>query len=162
MGGAAGTQGDELSPRQGTFVAAYLQSGSISQAAEAAGYASEHGGRAALASVRVQAALKEARAAILTSEAANEALVTMRELLKPGIPPAVRFGASKWILELAGHTKDADDDGSSKPMHEMTEAELHRFMAKARRVMEGGGEPPLITVVPDSGALPDDPDTRDG
>jgi hypothetical protein len=80
------------------------------------------------------------------------ALEAINDLVTDGrTPAATRLAASKWVLEQAGH-KGQDDDGKDVPLHEMTAAQLERFMAKAQAVVDGGGEPPIITVAPDNGA----------
>lgn len=149
---AAGAQPTRLTEQQAIFVEAIIDGAEIEAAGVLAGYRSNTATRSALGSVGVQAALLAHRRAELSGPMAQEAKAAIRELITDRrTPAATRFSASKWVLEQAGH-KGEGDDGKDVPLHEMTSAQLERFMAKAQAVVDGGGEPPVITVAPDNGA----------
>lgn len=119
---------------------------------ELAGYSSRQNFDAACRSPTVQAALLEHRRAQLAGGLAQAALMAIRDLItNDKTPSATRLAASRWVLEQAGHTAQADE-GKDVPLHEMTPVQLAAFMERAQRVIDEGGEPPMITVTPDNGA----------
>lgn len=150
-----------LTPQQLSLVEAVATQGSLALAWEAAGYSSQLTAMRAMRSLKVQEALKERRTAALRADVASEALETMKALLKAPTPPATRFSAAKWVLEQSGHgSKEADD--RDVPLHEMSDAQLHRFLEKAQQAANAGFPGPIITITPDSGALPATSDRGDG
>lgn len=96
----------------------------------------------------VQAELLARRSAKLRTTLAAKALQTIENLLESEkTPAATRFSAAKWVLEQAGHG-DHQDGGKDKPLHEMSEAELVAFMDRAQKVIDAGGDAPVIKVAP--------------
>ena len=150
----AASKGNGLTDRQNRLVedlsiALDDQDGLLTdrELAEIAGYSSPADFASAVRSETVQAELKARRAAKIRGTLAQKALKTMESLLGDKNPGSVRFGAAKWLLEQAGHT-DAQAEAKDKPLHEMSEAELLAFMARAEKVVQGGGSAPVITVTP--------------
>lgn len=137
-----------LSDMQERLVTAILGGASNAEAFERAGYSDTTKTRVILRSPAVQNALRIGRAAIIQGELSNDALKAMRELLESKTPAATRFATAKWVLEHG--QAEGDDDGT--PLHEMTPAQLQRFMARAQAVIDEGGEPPIINVTPSDGA----------
>lgn len=116
------------------------------------GYEKEKRAVGVLRSERVQTELRSRRTARIGGPLAQKALKAMEMLLDaPETPASVRFSTAKWMLEQAGHT-EGQADGADKPLHEMSEKELHAFMERAQRVVDGGGSRPIIKVTPDNGA----------
>jgi hypothetical protein len=152
----------ELTEMQAEFVQAILAGNPIPVAAKLAGYAEERGGHQAISSPAVQAALQQGRENRLKHVLSAKAMATMDGLLDDKTPAATRFAAAKWVLESAGHGSKDADEGKDKPIHEMTEAELMRFMARAQAVVEEGRDAPIIVVTPDNGALPAPSSRRGG
>ena len=124
----------QLTDRQRQFVVYYVHNGGhAAAAARAAGY--ETPAQAAhrnLGSRRVQEAIKREREKFINGDLANAAACCIRDLITDTDTPAnVRFQASKWALEAAGHsTKGADAaaDGGDKSLNEMTIDELQAFI----------------------------------
>ena len=124
----------ELTDKQRRFVRFYVHNGGhAAAAAESAGY--ENPAQSAhqiLRSKRVQAGVKREREKFIDGDLANAAACCIRDLITDKDTPAnVRFQASKWALEAAGHsTKGADAaaDGGDKSLNEMTIDELQAFI----------------------------------
>ena len=96
----------------------------------------------------VQAELKTRRVARIKTTLAAKALKAMETLLESEkTPSATKFSVARWVLEQAGHT-ESQADAKDKPLHEMTESELLAFMAKAQKVVDQGGDAPIIAVTP--------------
>jgi hypothetical protein len=141
-----------LSHQTRTLVLEYLLTGDKEVAEAAAGYGSGAAAASAWRSKGAQAAIKALTRAEIHGEAVVLAIRTMKELMveRPGRSDAVRFSAAKWVLESAGHGAKADNDGlGDKPLAEMTESELARFIESQRSVIERDGHAGLISVTPD-------------
>jgi len=153
MGEIVATDGAEgRDVQQSRLIDALMDGKSDQEAAQIAGYGSAVGMVNASASETVQKSLLSRRTARIRGSLASKALKAIEELIEaPQTPAATRFAASRWILEQAGHS-DTQDDGRDKPLHEMTEAELLAFMAKAQGVVDRGEPGVTITVVPDNRA----------
>jgi hypothetical protein len=148
----AAQPGKALTDRQKRLVDAILAGKSDQEAWEAADYGNSVSFRNAMRSGAVQAALLEGRRAFVGGSLATKALAAIETLVTSDkTPAATRLAASKWVLEQTGFTAKGDE-GQDKPLHEMTESELARFMQRAQAVVDGGGEPPIISVTPDNGA----------
>lgn len=116
--------------------------------AQLAGYDTAQNLGNATRSEPVQAALKTQRVARIKTVLAHKALQAIENMIQSDkTPAATRLAAAKFILEQAGHTID-QADAKDKPLAEMTEAELLAFMAKAEKVVQSGGDAPLIKVTP--------------
>jgi hypothetical protein len=139
-----------LTDRQRLFVSAFIESGSISDASDKAGYADASGGYQALKSEIVQRALHDYRERLIKTEGATLGYKTMLELARPGNPGGVRFSAAKYLMDAAGHGAKVEDGGKEKPLHEMTEAQLQAFVEKMRQLE--AADRPVITVIPDGSA----------
>lgn len=141
-----------LNDRQIRFIEAYITTGSIRGSAVAAGYPHDTAGYVVLRSSRVQAALHEFRARVINSEGATEALRTLRELMEKGNPPAVRLGAAKTMLGLAGHVEKRPEGEAGKSLAEMGYDELQAIVQRANDVMEGRAASMAGDSAPDQGA----------
>ena len=142
----------QLDDRQKRLVEALLIGKTDQVAWEEAGYRDRHAFANALRSLGVQAALLEARRALIGGSMAAKAMACIEGLItNEKTPSATRFAAAKWVMEQAGHTTSLDD-GKDKPLHEMTEAELAAFMQRAQAVVDAGGGHPVIAITPDNGA----------
>ena len=133
------------------MVLEYLFTGDQEAAEAAAGYANRAVAAAAWRGSRVQAAIKALTRSHIRGPSVIKAIRTMDELMdeKPGRSDAVRLTAAKWVLESAGHGAKADSDGlSDKPLAEMTEDELGRFIASQAAVIERNGHAGVIDVTP--------------
>lgn len=140
-----------LSHQTRTLVLEYLLTGDRQAAEAAAGYGSGAAAASAWRSKGAQAAIKALTRAEIHGEAVILAIRTMKELMteKVGRSDAVRLTAAKWVLESAGHGAKADSDGlSDKPLAEMTEDELGRFIASQAAVIERNGHAGVIDVTP--------------
>ena len=149
---AQGQGGAKLTDQQRKLVDALQRGASQDEAAAVAGYDNSVSFGNAMRSPIVQGALLESRKALIGGALATKALKAIEGLVTDErTPAATRLAASKWVLEQAGHggSSASEDD---KPLHEMTEQELARFMARAQAVVDSGGEPPLIAIKPDNGA----------
>lgn len=141
-----------LTNQQQSFVTLLLNGHTPEEAGAEAGYSTAATIRSALASVGVQSALLAARRAEIGGDLAQLAKERIRKLItNDNTPAATAYAASKWVLEQAGHVTKGDD-GQDKPLNEMTPTELERFLTRAQAVIDAGGEPPVISVKPDSGA----------
>lgn len=140
-----------LSQQTRTLVLEYLLTGDREAAEASAGYGSGAAAASAWRSKGAQAAIKALTRAEIHGPAVVQAIRTMTELMevKPGRSDAVRLTAAKWVLESAGHGAKADSDGlSDKPLAEMTEDELARFIAAQSAVIERNGHAGVIDVTP--------------
>lgn len=116
------------------------------------GYENAKSAATGLRSEKVQAELLSRRTARIGGPLAQKALKYAEEVLgDEKAPHATRWSVAKWMLEQAGHT-EGQADGADKPLHEMSEKELHAFMERAQRVVDGGGSRPIIKVTPENGA----------
>jgi hypothetical protein len=145
---------DQLDEREKRLLEAILQGESIPDASLTAGYTQRTTGYVVLRRPRVQRALHEYRQRVINTEGATLALRTMIELMGPKVPAGTRFNAAKTILALAGHRVGDDDEGREKDLHEMDEDELRQFIARAQKVIDEGGEPPVIHLIEASDAQP--------
>lgn len=139
---------ESLNPMQERFVREVLAGKTEKVAHRLAGYAPGVPPWHILRSQAVQAALKAGRAAIIQGDLTNSAMKAIKELLGPKTPAATRLATAKWIVERG--EGQADDD--SIPLHQMTPDQLTRFMARAQKVIDEGGERPIIDVTPENGA----------
>lgn len=140
-----------LTSGQISLVLGFLASGDKEEAEALAGYASAAAASAAWRSPRVQAAIKALVRSELNGAAVITAIRTMQELMeaKAGRSDAVRLTAAKWVLESAGHGAKQDSGGlGDKPLAEMTEDELARFIASQSAVIERNGHAGIIDVTP--------------
>jgi len=134
-----------LTDRQEGIVEALLQGKSIPEAGRIAGYAHASGAYQAVSSNAVQNALLERRRRILRLEGAGLAVKTMIELMGEDKPASVRFQAARWVAGLAG--LDAQEDAiADKPIAEMTEDELERFVAKVEERAARTGASPTVRL----------------
>jgi hypothetical protein len=139
---------NSLSDMQERLVAAVLSGKGEAEAFSLAGYAETTNRRSVLGGLAVQAALRTGRAAIIAGELSTAALQAMRELLGEKTPAATRLATAKWVLE---HGDDSQDEDRT-PLHQMTPAQLDRFMARAQATIDAGGDRPIIDVTPNDGA----------
>jgi hypothetical protein len=140
-----------LTVGQKSLVLGYLATGDKEASSRDAGYSSTAAAEAAWRSPRVQAAIKALARAEIQGAAVIMAVRTMQELMeaKPGRSDAVRLTAAKWVLESAGHGAKADPGGlSDKPLAEMTEDELARFITAQQGVIDKHGHAGIIDVTP--------------
>ena len=140
-----------LTAQARTMVLEYLLTGDREVAEQAAGYGNAAAAATAWRGKRVQEAIKALARAEIRGPAVIMAIRTMTELMevKPGRSDAVRLTAAKWVLESAGHGAKADSDGlGDKPLAEMTEDELSRFIASQSAVIERNGHAGIIDVTP--------------
>jgi hypothetical protein len=121
------------SEKQAAFVAAYAVTGVNGvQAAKLAGYSSPGSDAYRLLSLpHVRAAIRAQRETAIHGDLAKMALETLAQLMtSETTPAAVRLGASRTALEMAGHLGKAPElSANEKNISEMSVAELQRFIA---------------------------------
>lgn len=145
---------DRLTDQECVLVAGIASGMPIKEAARQASYPDNAPIYRIVRGLMVRNAIKEAREALLLGDIASTALETMTELMGKTMPAATRFAAAKWVLEGTGLGPAAEQPGKGdKPLNEMSNAELAKFLADAQRVMDQGGERPVITVAPKERAL---------
>ena len=143
---------DGLTDREKRLVDAFSEGLPITEAFGVAGYENGVAQANAERSLAVQAAALTQRKGRIKLRLAQKAMDAIEGLLDGDkTPAATRFAVAKWTLEQAGHVSQADGDGD-KPLHEMSEAELLGFLERAQKVVDRGGDAPIIDVVPHKGA----------
>lgn len=138
-----------LTVGQKALLMGYLTTGKLDAAS--AGY--KYAGAAATAwgGRRMQAAIKAIANAEMRGPAILKAVRTMTELMEeaPGRSDNVRIKAAAWVLEAGGLGAKHDDDGiGKKPLAEMTEDELARFIEAQAGVIARDGHAGIIDVTP--------------
>lgn len=126
-----------LTEKQAAFVKFMVGGLAQGAAAQAAGYTSPDTEACRLVRLpHIRAALYEERQRIIETDLANVAITTLRDLMTSG-PAPVRFSATKLSLALAGHTEIVNQDKGlpTKPLSEMTQAELLAAVDDARRLV---------------------------
>lgn len=132
-----------LTPRQKAFVRALVANGGRQRdAVREAGYTTRHPGSAArdlMANDRVVRAIHEERQRVISGDLANRAVSVLNGLLSdPETPAATRFQASKFALELAGHSVDGQqgraEENLDRPLAEMTLEELEKIVRDSQRL----------------------------
>lgn len=86
--------------------------------------------RAGQSGQRAEAAFRAARIRALSVGLAPQAMQTLGELMGPGIPPAVRLQAAKWVLEVSGHRPGGPPAGAGKALEDMSSDELAATIAR--------------------------------
>ena len=131
-----------LTDKQAAFVAGVVAKGlSREAAAAAAGYAvPEVEGWRLMRSPAVVAAIHRERQALIQGDGARLAWSVVEHLMRdPITPAAVRFQASRWVLEAAGHglaaqVAKAQGEGE-KDLAGMTLGELESFISRGREAL---------------------------
>lgn len=74
--------------------------------------------------------------------------VAQELMTNPYTKPAVRWAAARWTLEASGEGIGQTRNSRSKPkdLHEMSEAELQRFIEKASKFIDGNA----VDVTPET------------
>ena len=138
-----------LTEKQGRFVAAYVANGGQAQAAaEAAGYqAAGSEGWRLMQIPHVQTALHDARQKKL-SNLATSGLALIEGIIRgtEEAPVKIRFEASKFVIQLAGHVAPKAGDAQEtdeKPMEEWTIEELEAFVRRGEEAAKRAKQPIL-------------------
>ena len=141
------------------FVAGGL---SAAEAAKRAGFVGENEGWRLVRIPHVQAAINQARAALIAGDGARLAWRTMARLMEDGAgsPPAVQFQAARWVLEASGQglaARIAERTGDpEKALSEMSLGELEGFISRGRAALSGlrSAAGPVVEVAAVPVALP--------
>ena len=141
----------DLTEPQMVFVEQLVSTGCTqTEAARRAGYAdaSQEAWRL-MRKPHVLAAVREHRERLISGSLSNIAAETLREVMEnKAYPASARVAAARAVWEAAGHFAGAGkDQGTEKPLNEMTEDELRAFIARADQVIANGGLPVSIKVV---------------
>ena len=138
----AAAEHQSLTEMQAAFVQ-HLVNGasSASDAARRAGYSGDGVRQVASQLMRkdhVQAAIRQEQFLKLNGDLANIALETLRSVMQDESAPAgARVTASVAVLERAGFSAQSGREvHQTKPVNEMTNAELSEFIASSRRFIE--------------------------
>jgi len=86
--------------------------------------------RAGQSGQRAEAAFRAARVRALSVGLAPQAMQTLAELMQPGVPPAVRLQAAKWVLEVSGHRPGGPAEAQGKGLEDMSSDELAATIAR--------------------------------
>jgi hypothetical protein len=140
-----------LTEQQQRFVAELVASGCTgTEAARKAGFAAP--GQEAYRLMRkghVLAAIREEQTRLIGGSLTSIALKTLSDIMTDtGAPASARVSACRVVVEMGGLLDTgAGDAGKDVPLHEMTEAQLMRFMERAQAVVDAGGDAPVIEAV---------------
>ena len=131
-----------LTEKQTAFVEGFVGRGlSAAQAAKEAGFVCESEGWRLTRVPAVQAAIAQARSALISGDGARLAWRTMARLMEDGSgsPPAVQFQAARWVLEASGQGLAARiaERGvePERALAEMSLGELENFIARGRAAL---------------------------
>jgi len=116
-----------LTSKQEKFVDYFVTSGCTqTEAARQAGYRfPQYEGYRLVRTPSVQSAIQQSRRRLYCGELSNVAVGTLREILvDSGAPASARVSAARTVLELAGDLGKRDEQGSVKPLSELTPDEL--------------------------------------
>jgi phage terminase small subunit len=145
-----------MTEKQELFVEKMAKGTSRAEAALLAGYSDPGQDSYRLIQLpHIQQAVFQQRACYITTELATTACEAIRELIENKKSPAmVKFLASKWILEVAGHQAvKATSAASNKPLNEMTMGELQDFIQARKRDLDGIR---LVDIPPAEPTKPED------
>jgi len=125
--------------KQAAFIAAYATTGVNGvEAARLAGYSSPASEAHRLLSLpHVRQAIRQRRESIINGDLAKLALETLGQLMtSETTPAAVRLGASRTALEMAGHLGKAPETAlADRPLSELSVAELQRFVEEGEKAL---------------------------
>lgn len=137
-----------LNDLQRRLLLGFLQTGDKSAANRLAGYEEDHLVAASWRSRPMQEACQAVAMAEMRGVGVLRATRTMIGLMDDKNSPTIRFKAAKWVQEVAGMGQSATSGGLiDKPLAEMTQAELARFIEAQRAVIASGGNAGLIREI---------------
>lgn len=142
---------NKLTDKQETFARLVVQGVAAQQAATIAGYAfPSQDAYSLMRHKKVSAVIRERRQARINGELAGLAMNQIKEIIGGreevdpdtgettkvyDAPASVRFNASKWILENAGHTGASDTGEREKDLSEMDADELARAVQSGMQAL---------------------------
>ena len=103
---------------------------------------------------KAEATFRAARVRALSVGLAPKAMQTLSELMEPGIAPAVRLQAAKWVLEVAGHRPAAQQADGAKPLEDMSSDELAAMIGRLDDTLDGRARAARKVIPPGSADLP--------